>query len=764
MTNSAEFSYIGQPIESIDAQEKASGEAKFLQDIIPPGMLYGKILRSPYPHARIVRIDTRRARELGGVKAVITAEETPKIKFCFLPQFADKYIFAEEKVRFIGDEVAAVAAVDQDIAEEALDLIEIEYEELPAVYNPEEALMPDAPKIHDNDTNVALKVFRDYGDVEKGFALADQVFTHRYATQRVTHCCLETRGCIATFHQSGKITIYSTTQAPYCLRNELASILGIPQSHIRVLKTHMGGGFGSRIVMDMLEPIASLLSKHTRKPVGVFNTRKEEFRYSAVRYPFDVELKTGVKNDGILIARQANIIVDNGAYNEKGPVTLANASLSFIYLYRAPHVRLNGSLVYTNNLHGSAFRGFGNPQISFAMECQMDVIAEKLGIDPAELRLKNIFNGGEKTVSGATIKGDGLSRCIKESVKQSGWNSWKSKKERQKNEGMGIAIMVHTGGGARAYKYNSADAFIHIHEDGKANVLVGVSEHGQGAKTVLAQIAAEELGISPKKISISETDTDVNPMDIGAYASRTTYVLGNAVRSAAINVKKQILSSAAIALEANPDDLEIKNESIHVKGSSGVAISVNDAIKNHYTHGNPLSGQGRFHDEIPDNLDPMTGYGDLFPAYSFSCLVARVKVNPDTGEVNILELTSANDLGRIINPLGAEGQIEGALLQGIGYSMLEECIVDEGKILNGNLLDYKYPTSQDLCSIRTILVETNENTGPFGAKGVGEAAIVPVVPAIANAIYDAIGIRLDDLPFKKEKIYDLARKKAVGIE
>jgi CO/xanthine dehydrogenase Mo-binding subunit len=521
----------------------------------------------------------------------------------------------------------------------------------------------------------------------------------------------------------------------------------------------MGGAFGSRLVMDMLEPIASLLSKQTGRPVAIFNTRTDEFQYSAVRYPFLMELKTGVKNDGTLLARQAKVVVDNGAYHEKGLVTIANAALSFIYLYRIPHIQFEGSLVYTNNLHGSAFRGFGNPQITFAMESQMDIIAEKLGIDPAEIRLKNIFKADEKTASGAIIRGNGLSECIKQAARQSGWPMKRGGVKKAENVGMGMAIMIHTGGGARAYKYNAADAFIHVHEDGKANVLVGVSEHGQGAKTVLTQIVAEETGIPPRDISIPDTDTDVNPMDMGAFASRTTYVLGNAVRSASLDIKKQLVSTSAAILEANPEDLEIKNERIFIKGSPGITISVKDAIKAHYAKGCPLSGKGRFRDDIPGDLDPVTGYGDLFPVYSFSCLVASVKVDPDTGDVKVLELVSANDLGRVINPLGAEGQVEGALLQGLGYAFWEESIVKKGEILNRDFTDYKFPASQDLCRIKVILIESNEPTGPYGAKGIGEAAIVPVVPAIANAIYDAVGCRVNDLPFKKEKIFNLVKER-----
>lgn len=720
-----EFSFIGQPIGRVDGREKATGEAKFLRDLKIPGMLYGKILRSPYPHARILSIHTEKAMRLPGVVTILTAQQTPQIKFSFMPHLADKLPLANEKVRFIGDEVAAVAALDEEIAEEALGLIEVEYEELPSVFDPEEALKPDAPKIHDGQTNVALRVFRNFGDVEEGFALSDQIFEDRYSTQRVSHCCLETRGCIASFSRAGKLTVWSTTQTPYAMRNELARILGWPSSQIRVLKAHMGGGFGSRLVMDMIEPIASLLSKQTGKPVAIFNTRKEEFQYSSVRYPFVVGLKTGVKNDGTLLAREAKVIVDNGAYNERGPSTLSNAAMSFVYLYRTPHVHFEGSLVYTNNLHGAAFRGFGNPQITFAMECQMDAISEKLSMDPAEIRLKNIFKSGEKTCSGAFIRGNGLSECIEQAIQQSGWT--KRRGERGKEHvGTGMAIMIHTGGGVRVYKYNAAEAFIKVHEDGRVNVLVGVSEHGQGATTILTQIVAEEIGVEPSDISISETDTEINPMDLGAYASRTTYVLGNAVQLGAAEIKAQLIGTTAQILEANPDDLEMKKGRVMVKGSPEKGLPVKEVIRAHYGKGYPLSGRGRFVDDIPRDLDPTTGYGDICPVYSYSCVVATVAVNPDTGEISILKLISANDLGRTINPLGAEGQVEGALLQGLGFAFLEEVIVKRGKILNGNFLDYKFPTSLDLCPFNIILVESNEATGPYGAKGIREAPLYPL--------------------------------------
>jgi CO/xanthine dehydrogenase Mo-binding subunit len=326
--------------------------------------------------------------------------------------------------------------------------------------------------------------------------------------------------------------------------------------------------------------------------------------------------------------------------------------------------------------------------------------------------------------------------------------------------------MIHTGGGIRVYKFNAAEAFISVREDGKVNVLVGVSEHGQGATTVLSQIVAETVGIPVSDISISETDTEVNPMDMGAFASRTTYVLGNAVQSAAADVKKQLLSTSADTLEANPLDLEIKGERILVKGSPDRSISVREAVKAHYAKGLPLGGRGRFIDDIPKDLNPATGYGDFCPVYCYSCVVAQVEVNVVTGEVRVLNIVSANDLGRAINPLGAEGQVEGGLLQGLGLALLEEVIANRGKVLNGNFLDYKLPTSNDLCPFQVILVETNEHTctGPYGAKGIGEAPIVPVAPAIANAIYDAVGVRMKDLPLKREKLFDLLKNRSSGID
>lgn len=746
-------SFIGQPVGRIDGLEKATGEAKFLRDLRIPGMLHAKVVRSPHPHARIVSVDAERAKRLPGVKSVITAAETPQIKFAYVPHMADKLPLAREYVRFIGDEVAAVAAVDRDTAEEAASLIKVAYEELPAIFSPEEALAPHAPRIHGGDSNVAMKICRDFGDVEEGFAVADEIFEERFSTQRVAHCCLEARGCIASFSMSGKLTLWSTTQTPYALRNELARVLGVAPTQVRVLKTHMGGGFGSRLVMDMIEPIAALLSKRTGRPVALFNTREEEFHYSCVRYPFVVELKTGVRRDGTLVARKANVILDNGAYHDRGPSTLANAAMSFMYLYRTSHIKFDGALVYTNTLHGAAFRGFGNPQITFAMECQMDTIAEKLGIDPVQIRLRNIVRPGEKTASGATIASAGLSQCIEQAVRESGWTPGQESK-REPHVGTGMAIMIHSGGGVRIYKYNAAEAFIKVDQDGRANVLVGVSEHGQGATTVLAQIVAEETGIALSEISISETDTDVNPMDLGAYASRTTYILGNTVRSGACEIRKQLVETAALAVGAKPEEMEIHGGMIFVAQAPERSISVKEAIRTHYARGLPLSGTGRFVDPIPPDLDPATGQGDFSPVYSFSCVVAKVKVNPNTGEIKVLSLVSANDLGKVINRLGAEGQVEGASLQGIGYALLEETLFERGKILNGNLLDYKLPTSLDLSALKSILVESDEASGPYGAKGVGESAIVAVAPAIANAVYDAVGVRFKDLPLSKERVYE----------
>jgi len=514
------------------------GQSVPRKDGLIPGMLYGKVLRSPYPNARILKIDTTEAQKIPGVRGVITAKDTPGVLFSFMGR-ADKLALCEDKVRYVGDEIAAVAADTPEIAEEAVRKIIVEYKKLPTVYDPEEAMKPEALLLHEETgSNIVFETHKNFGDVDKAFKNADYIFENRYDTSKVAHCCLETRGTIALY-EGGEVTVWSPTQAPHTLRKELSLILNIPIGKVRVIRTMAGGAFGSRLVLDAKEPIAVWLAQKTKRPVKIVNTREEEFVTAKHRYPYIIYLKTGVTKEGKIIARHTRVIVDNGAYNDKGPATLNFSGVFHSVIHSVPNLKFDAYIVYTNKGMGTAFRGFGNPQLHYALETQMDIIAKKLKIDPVELRLKNVNKPGEVASSGARISSCGLQECITTAAKKFNWrekknsiaisNSIKS----NKRKGIGMAVMVHSGSGSRHYKYNSTDCFIKISEDGTVSVITPIPEIGQGSTTIIAQIVAEVLNISTDDIHIVSDDTNVIPFDLGVFGSRGTFVSGNAAKAAA---------------------------------------------------------------------------------------------------------------------------------------------------------------------------------------------------------------------------------------
>ncbi len=757
-----EFSVLGKPVPRNDVLDKVTGKAGYMNDLELPGLLVGKVLRSPHPHAEILDIDTREAERLEGVRAVITGKDVPEIKFSFIPELADKYILCKDKVRYVGDEVAAVAAVDGKTAEEALSLIKVTYKTLQAVFDPEEALQGNAPRLHSPENNIAFEIHREFGDIQKGFEASDYVFQDEFRTPVVAHCCMEPRGCIADYSRTGRLNLWSPTQAPHTVRQEISRALGIPMSQVKVIHPYVGGAFGSRLVMDMKEPVAALLSKITGRPVKIINSRKEEFETAKTRYPSLITIKTGVRKDGRILAREVKMVVDNGAYNDKGPRIISSALLFFSVLYNVPHVKFDGTLVYTNKEFGTAFRGFGNPQIHFAAESQLDMIAEALGLDPMEIRLRNVNRLGEVTASGAKLNSCGLEECILRASKASEWSSRKERKivssPSKKRVGLGMAVMVHSGGGSRAYGYSANDAFIKISDDGLVTLISSAVEVGQGAKTAMAQIVAEALGSRFEDIRVLGDDTDLAPYDLGCYGSRSTYVCGNAALDCAKNVKKDVFALAAEMLEARPEDLVSSEGQIWVKGSPQRKISFSEvaqfAVKK---KGRPISGKGRFYDPLAVDVKKMK-FGEGLPAFSFACQVARVEVDVETGNVTVSDLVAAHDAGTPINAMTAEGQIEGAFAQGLGYSLMENLIFENGRVANSNFSDYKIPTALDVSKINVLLVKTDEPTGPFGAKGIGEPGLVPTSPAIANAIYDAIGIRFKEIPITPEKILAALRQ------
>jgi len=740
---------LGKGFPRLDAVAKATGEAQYTVDLQIPGMLYGKILRSPHPHALIRSIDTSKAESIKGVRSVITAEDVPLKKFSFIQHLADKTMLCADKVRYVGDEVAAVAAIDADIAGEAIDSIYVDYEELPAVFDPEEAMKPGAPLVHTSANNVCFRTEHITGDPDRAFAECDYICEDRYVTSHVTHCCLEVSNCIVRWKPSGQLTVWANSQAPHTLRQEVARILGIPLHQVCIISSAMGGGFGSRLVMDMKVPIAAILSKKTARPVKIENTRPEEFATAKTRYSYTIYLKTGAKRDGRLWAREMRVIGDNGAYQDKGPSTLSVGLTSFSVLYNVPNTRYEGILVYTNKEMGTAFRGFGNPQVTFAMETQLDALAKKMGMDPLQLRLKNANLPGQETYSGIKITSCGLKECMAAAATAAGWYE---KRKQVGLRGIGLANVVHTGGGSRAYGYNATDTFVKVSEDGSVSVLTPAPDMGQGAHTAIAQIVAEEIGVKLENIKVIANDTDLTPYDLGAWGSRTTFICGNAALSAAREAKKEILDAASEMLGVRPNDIVLANGNVSIVGSSErYKCSFPELLEYVFKkRSKPISGRGRFVDKVPDGFAPEDAFKKNIPTFSFGTQIAEVGIDKETGIIRVLSVTAAHDIGRVINVSMAEGQVEGSIVQGIGYTLMENMDFEKGKLINDGFLDYKIPRIGDVPPIRTIFIETNDPDGPFGAKGIGEPAIVPTAAAIANAIYNATGIRIRKLPILPE--------------
>lgn len=744
-----------------DDLQKVTGEAKYTGDFNVPGMLYGKVFRSPHAHARIIRVSADRALALPGVRAVVFGKDTPGVKYGTIP---DEYGLAMDKVRYIGDEVAAVAAVDEETAEAALELIDVEYEVLPSVHDPLKAMQEGAPVIHepnediyDAARNISRRTHLTYGDVEKGFDEADYVFEHSFETQLVNHAAMEPHSTVAEYDPVGKITVWSSCQTPFLVRANLAHTLQMPLTRVRVIKPKVGGAFGGKREMMGNDFSAAILAIKTGRPVKVTYSREEVFCCTRQRHPTKIRLKTGVTKEGRVVAKDCFMIMENGAYNGRGPDILASCPNYITVLYRTPNIHFDGYLVYTNNPSGSAFRGFGNPQMRFADDSQMDIISSELGMDPIEFRRINVREEGDITPNKAIITSCGLRECVEKVNEATDFQDrWR---KLPFGHGIGIACGHHTCGFKSLLPHDSSAATVKLNEDGTANVLTGASDVGQGSDTVLAMIAAEELGIPYHRIEMTTADTEVTPMDLGSYASRVTFIAGNAVRRAAADAKQQLLEAAADLLKAAPEDIVIENGVVWIKSTGEGSATVEEVIQHNFQYGPgiPIVGKGAYNAPT-DRLNRETGEGNTSPAYSFGAQVAEVKVNLETGHVKVIRMASAVDCGIAINPTAVEGQVEGSVSGGIGQALLERFYQRDGIMMNPSLLEYRLPQVTDMPEMETILVETREEEGPFGAKGVGEFVQIPTTAAIANAIYDAIGVRIYDLPMTPDKILNALKK------
>jgi len=733
---------VGKSLPRIDGIDKVTGAAKYAADIKLTNMLYAKLLRSPHAHAEVKNIDTSAAEKLPGVRAVATILEVPKVIeywFFLRTETKKKQMFLRDNVvRFIGDPVLAIAADDQQTLDKALSLIKVDYEPLAALYDPFKAIEETRVRIHSRG-NIAFKVDKMYGDVHQGFRKADIVIENTYRTSKQKHAALEPFGtCVAHYQPNGKLTVHSSTQLPHWSRHYLAGALELPLNRVRVIKPSTGGSFGGRCgLIHGLEVMCSWLSRQTGRPVRMAFSREEDFMATETRHPMTIKMKTGASLDGIITANDVEIVSDVGAYGTHYIGVIADCLSTGVGLYKIPNYHFSATAVFTNKSLCGALRGYGNPQMNFAQESQMDIIAEKLRMDPLELRLQNYRGLGEiDPVLNEEICSNGLAECLEKGAASSNWHKKRHQTpgEGTRKRGIGLSIMMHGTGAGKALP-DPAAAAVMINADGSVNLVTAAADEGQGNRTVLAQIASETLGIDFDKISVSETDTESTPLDCGTHGSRQAYSGGLAVKAAATEARKKLLTYAHKELGVEEDQLRIQNGAICEIKNPDNNIPIGDLMRKIQIEDMRVCEQV---------IGSAVGVAPAMPGY-YGAIFAEVEVDTETGEVTVLRLTSAFDVGRAINPDLVKGQITGGGVMGVGFALTENLLLRQGRILNSSFADYRLLRTCDVPEIVPIIVESNEPTGPFGAKGIGEGCMVNVASAISNAICHATGVRLTDL-------------------
>jgi 4-hydroxybenzoyl-CoA reductase subunit alpha len=801
-----DFSIIGKSTAMIDAAEKTTGAGKYTDDLSLPGMLVGRILHSPYPHARIKRIDTSRAEQLDGVVTVAIGKDAPN-PFGILPVGHDEHALAVDKVRYVGDNVACVVAVSEFIAEKALELIDVEYEVLPAYFDPEESMKAQSDLIHDNKPgNLEKDYHHVFGDPDHGFVDADEISEARFVANEVTHAAMEPHSTLSSFEidphtgNLGRLTVWSSTQVPYYLQHKLSLVLEMPMQQIRVIKPLVGGGFGGKSEVIPLEIIAAIAARKAKAPVKITYTREEVFWAHRGRPRTIIDLKTGVKRDGRITAVKARVVQDGGAYCSYGVVTILYSGALLGALYDIPNIQYDGYRVLTNKPACGAMRGHGTVNVRFAFESQLDELAEKIEMDAAEIRRRNLLQPPCITVNGLRVQSYGLPECIEKIVERSQWNERKGKLP--KGRGLGLACSHYVSGAANSIIRSDmphSTVNIKIDRDGGVVVYTGASEIGQGSDTMTAQVAAETLGCSLARVRVIAADTDLTPIDIGSYSSRVTFMAGNATLRAANEVKKLIAAAAAKKMNCGIEELVFRDDVVgrkngHVDTATpGRVVEQSSPTVSGRVEGQILRGslQQKRKDEGPkDSLTfeeavvaaidfhgALTGTGSYAPppearggkhkgagvgpspAYSYSAQVAEVSVDEETGEVTVHKVWAAHDCGRALNPVSVEGQIIGSVWMGMGQALTEEMVWKDGMLMNPGLLEYRSPSSIESPAIDPIIVESVDPEGPFGAKECSEGSLAATIPAIANAIYDAIGVRLHESPFTPERVLAALRAK-----
>ncbi len=752
---------VGRSQTKIDSYAKVTGKARYADDIKLPRMAYGRILRSTEPHALLRRVDTTAARALPGVLDVFTAADLPH-RYGIMPTTQDEYPFALDKVRYVGEPIAAVCAVDEETAEAALDLITVEYEPLPAITTIEEALAREDLKIHEETKrgNIMKEVHLAFGEVNEGFAEADLVREDTFFFEGTTHAPMEEHACVADCAADGKITLWTSTQTPHYVHREVCKVLGTPLSRLRVIVPPVGGGFGGKCEPFAHDFAACLFALRHGRPIKFTLNREEVFYCHRGRHPVKMILKTGVKSDGTITAVHLQTFLDGGAYASYGLATVYYTGALLTVTYKIPHYKFDGMRLYTNKPACGPKRGHGSTQPRYAFECQLDKIAEQLGIDPAEYRRRIAIEPYSTTVNGLRVTSCGLVECIDKAVEASGW------RERRGNlpsgRGLGIAISSYVTGAGKAIYWNDmphSAVIVKIDRGGGVAVLCGSSDIGQGSDTMLAQIVAQELGIDLLDIRVHAGDTDLTPVDLGSYSSRVTFMAGNAARSASQKLRALLLAAASELLGVPADTLDAADGRIFVETDPERSVSfVEAAQKAEATHG-ALAAVGSY---TPPRLGGgFKGAGvGISPAYSYTACVAEVVVDPDTYDLRVEKLWVAHDCGRALNPVVVEGQVEGSAYMGFGEAVLEESAFRDALHKIPSLLDYKLPTIYDTPEITALLVESDDREGPYGAKEAGEGPLNPIIPAIANAVYDAIGARVDSTPITPDKIARALREHA----
>jgi 4-hydroxybenzoyl-CoA reductase alpha subunit len=758
------LSVVGKRLPKIDAPDKATGRAIYTDDIILPNMIYGKLLLSPLPHARIKSINTDKAKTLPGVKVILTGADVTDLTYGTSPPRYDENVLAKDKVRYVGDVVAAVAASDEETCYKAIQLIEVEYEELTAVFDPMEAMKDGAPRLFEDkyENNINTRVDHHFGDIEKGFAEADYIKEARFVGNRTYQNPIEPHCAIAEWDRHGRVTLYTSTQVVHYVHHQLSRVLNLPLGNIRVIMNNCGGGFGAKAATNMLEILSILLAKKAGCPVKMRFNREEMYLYGRGRHKQYIDLKIGVKKDGTITAVKQKVILEGGAYSSFGVVTTYYAGSMLPTLYKIPNYKYDGYRVNTNLPPCGAFRGHGTPHPRFAFESLLSMIADDIGMDHIDIRLKNAMEPETRTCNDLEIHSCELKACLETVRKKSDWDNKKGKLPKGKGIGIGCGGFV-SGAGYPIYrsKFPHSNAIIKVQEDGSKSVLlVGDADIGQGSDTVLAQAAAEAMGITLERMSVVSADSDLTPIGFGAYSSRVTLMGGNASKMAGEEVKKQILSAAAEIMNVDAGNLDTINNRVYEKSNPDNFIPWEDAAKTFFSKYGPLVGKGHY--------SPPEGLGGTYkgaavgtsPAFSFSASVCEVDVDMETGKVKVLNFWDAHDCGTAINPMAVEGQVEGAVVMGMSETLLEDEVFDsKGKMRNPDLHNYLIATSADIPMIESTIVDSYEPEGPFGAKEVGEGATLPVLGAIANAVADAIGVRIFELPITPEKVLKAIKSK-----